>query len=215
MSARDDFGSDAGRPGGRGGSNGGLANGGVGGGRGGGGGGGGAGRNGGYGSHTGLNTGNQWHGNTAFGRPGGNVQAYGTRRPNGQMTNLKDPYGRPLNPAPAANPAQPIQNRPPAVPGLLAQPPVPAGYPIEEPLPPTGLMFGNGSLWPGQAVTPPVDDPLPNGGLMYGNGSMWPGQSTLTYNPAQYSPSRPIKEIYDRVPEDPNGIMSGYSIGRR
>lgn len=67
------------------GSSGGLANGGVGGGFGGGaaggraGMGGGSGYNGGYGSHTGLTTGTDIHGNTAFGRAGGDVQAYGMR----------------------------------------------------------------------------------------------------------------------------------------
>lgn len=58
---------------------GGLGNGGIGGGMGGGGMGGGAGRNGGIGSNTGMQTGGTWHGNTAYGRAGGNVQAYGMR----------------------------------------------------------------------------------------------------------------------------------------
>jgi hypothetical protein len=75
MSARDSAG-----PAGPGNSGaGGLGNGGVGGGWGGGGGGVGAGRNGGAGSQTGMRTGTEWHGNTAYGRPGGAVQAYGMR----------------------------------------------------------------------------------------------------------------------------------------
>lgn len=80
MSARDSAG-----PAGPGGGGGGLANGGVGGGFGGGAAGGrggmgaGAGYNGGYGSHTGMTTGTTMHGNTAYGRPGGMVQAYGMR----------------------------------------------------------------------------------------------------------------------------------------
>lgn len=58
---------------------GGTANGGIGGGQGGGGWGGGAGYNGGYQSRQGLSTGNTMYGNSAFGRPGGMAQAYGTR----------------------------------------------------------------------------------------------------------------------------------------
>lgn len=83
MSARD---SESGSSTYKGGSGraGGLGNGGLGGGMGGGGnwgggGGGGAGRNGGIGSKTGLTTGKDWYGNTAFGRSGGRVAAYGTR----------------------------------------------------------------------------------------------------------------------------------------
>lgn len=83
MSARD---SESGSSTYKGGSGraGGLGNGGIGGGMGGGGnygggGGGGAGRNGGIGSRTGLTGGNTTYGNTAFGRSGGRVAAYGTR----------------------------------------------------------------------------------------------------------------------------------------
>lgn len=83
MSARD---SESGSSTYKGGSGraGGLGNGGIGGGMGGGGnygggGGGGAGRSGGIGSKTGLTTGKDWYGNTAFGRSGGRVAAYGTR----------------------------------------------------------------------------------------------------------------------------------------
>ena len=78
MSARD---SESGSSSYRGGSGnaGGLGNGGVGGGSGGGHRGGGAGYNGGIGSRTGLTSGKDWRGNSAFGRAGGPVQAYGTR----------------------------------------------------------------------------------------------------------------------------------------
>lgn len=75
MSARDDFGSSAGRGPGAGG----LGNGGIGGGMGAGSRGGGAGYNGGAGSRTGLTTGTTWHGNTAFGAPGGTATGYATR----------------------------------------------------------------------------------------------------------------------------------------
>lgn len=75
MSARDDFGSSAGRGPGAGG----LGNGGIGGGMGAGSRGGGAGYNGGAGSRTGLTTGTTWHGNTAFGAPGGRATGYATR----------------------------------------------------------------------------------------------------------------------------------------
>lgn len=81
MSARDDFGSSSGTSSAYGGGSGGLGNGGIGGGRGGGGMGGGAGVNGGLGSRTGVTTGSTWHGNTAFGRPGGMAQGYATRDP--------------------------------------------------------------------------------------------------------------------------------------
>lgn len=78
MSARD---AESGSSTYRGGSGnaGGLGNGGVGGGMGGGHRGGGAGYNGGIGSRTGITTGKDWYGNSAFGRAGGNVAAYGTR----------------------------------------------------------------------------------------------------------------------------------------
>lgn len=78
MSARD---SESGSSSYRGGSGnaGGLGNGGVGGGSGGGHRGGGAGYNGGIGSRTGLTSGKDWRGNSAFGRAGGPVQAYGMR----------------------------------------------------------------------------------------------------------------------------------------
>jgi len=95
------------------GSSGGLANGGVGGGFGGGaaggrtGMGGGAGYNGGYGSHTGLTTGTDIRGNTAFGRAGGDVQAYGMRDARslagagmgpslGSYGNFRTPTGQPM-----------------------------------------------------------------------------------------------------------------------
>lgn len=85
MSARDSESGSSTYKGGSG-SAGGLGNGGVGGGMGGGGnhrggsgGGGGAGRNGGINSRTGLTGGNTTYGNTAFGRSGGRVAAYGTR----------------------------------------------------------------------------------------------------------------------------------------
>lgn len=124
MSARDDFGSMAGRPGGYNDRAGGLGNGGIGGGMHSGSMGGGAGRNGGTGSDTGLSTGNKWHGNTAWGRPGGSVQGYGTRRPNGQMVDPRRPDGsRPVISSAisqAAPPVRPAGAPPPAV----AQPPV-------------------------------------------------------------------------------------------
>lgn len=88
-------------------SGGGTSNGGIGGGQGGGIGGGGAGRNGGYGSQTGLTTGTDWHGNTAYGRAGGNVQAYGMRDARslrdagmgptmGTYGNFQTPQGQPM-----------------------------------------------------------------------------------------------------------------------
>lgn len=80
MSARDsESGSSNYKGGSAGRGAGGLGNGGVGGGMGGGGFGGGAGRNGGINSRTGLTGGNTTYGNTAFGRSGGRVSAYGTR----------------------------------------------------------------------------------------------------------------------------------------
>lgn len=115
MPARDDFGSGAGRPGGYGGGAGGLGNGGIGGGMGGGFGGGGAGINGGIGSRTGMTTGNTMYGNTAFGRPGGMVQAYGTKLTNGMMVDPRLPNGarpRPVGPTPTSAP--PVMGRPPA-----------------------------------------------------------------------------------------------------
>jgi hypothetical protein len=78
MSARDSESGSSNYKGGSG-NAGGLGNGGVGGGMGGGHRGGGAGYNGGIGSRTGMTTGKDWYGNSAFGRAGGNVAAYGMR----------------------------------------------------------------------------------------------------------------------------------------
>ena len=172
MSARDDNGS--GWHGGGGSfhnGGGGLGNGGVGGGRGGGGWGGGAGYNGGYQAHYGLNTGNTWHGNTAFGQAGGNVQGYGTRQGYGQITNLRKPDGTPMMPPAPAHPAAAVAAAPAvsvaAVPGLLGG--VPVAPTIEEPLPPV--------------VAPPVPSqplqytfgprPIPMGQYAYDNLSIF------------------------------------------
>lgn len=157
MSARD---SESGSSTYRGGSGnaGGLGNGGIGGGMGGGHRGGGAGYNGGIGSRTGLTTGKDWHGNTAFGRAGGNVQAYGTRDARsldragmgptvGSFGNFRTPTGQAMfagspvqgqsfygrNMGQALSQAQRAQARQPAaVPGLLAEP-VPAAVTEEIP----------------------------------------------------------------------------------
>ena len=106
MSARD---SESGSSSYRGGSGnaGGLGNGGVGGGSGGGHRGGGAGYNGGIGSRTGLTSGKDWRGNSAFGRAGGPVQAYGMRDARslgragmgptvGTYSNFRAPNGQPM-----------------------------------------------------------------------------------------------------------------------
>ena len=95
------------------GASGGLANGGIGGGFGGGAAGGrggmgaGGGVNGGANSRTGMTTGKDWHGNTAYGAPGGAVQAYGMRDAAslaragmgptaGSFGNFKTPQGNPM-----------------------------------------------------------------------------------------------------------------------
>ena len=205
MSARDSESGSSDYKGGSG-SAGGLGNGGVGGGRGGGGnarggGGGGAGRNGGADSRTGLTTGNRWTGNTALGRPGGlarNPQAWGVRP---QPTVSQAPLNRPTYPPSVQVPA--------SVPGVN---PVPQ-YPTEVPIPPSGIMFGDGSLWPGQGVTPPPQNDIPYGGLMFGNGNMWPGQNTMSHNPATYNPAGPGKQFYDRVPQDQ--FMSDASVSQQ
>lgn len=127
MPASEDFGSTSGTSASYAGGAGGIRNGGIGGGRGGGSMGGGAGINGGAGNRTGMTTGNNWHGNTAFGRPGGQVSGYGTMGRNGQISNFRNPDGSPVRPAappgllggtvkPTALPgAVPPTVRPPAV----------------------------------------------------------------------------------------------------
>ncbi len=146
---------------------GGLGNGGIGGGMGGGGNygggmGGGAGRNGGIGNRTGLTTGNRMYGGVAQGRPGGlayNPGAWGVaptpRVGQGPLNRPARPglLGNPtpaavagVNPVPENVPAPPFQD-PMSIYTTLTPPP-------ETPIPPSGLMYGNGSLWPGQAVTP-------------------------------------------------------------
>lgn len=154
MSARDSASGSSTYKGGSGGA-GGLGNGGIGGGMGGGYRGGGAGYNGGAGSRTGLTTGTTTYGNTAFGRPGGNAVAYGTRDAAslgragmgptvGSFGNFRTPSGaamfgnssvqgqsfRGMNMGQALSQANRAQARQPAsVPGLLGGAPVAAAAP--------------------------------------------------------------------------------------
>lgn len=216
MSARDDHGSDwhGGGGGNRGNGAGGLGNGGVGGGMGGGNRGGGAGHNGGIGNRTGLSTGTTWHGNTAFGQAGGNVQAYGTRRPNGQMVDMRNPDGTAIRPAVTQGPL----NRPAtaaAVPGLLDDIPVPASVPQPSVIgflpgwPGTGMWWGNKPHWNNNAAAWPSSaavNSIVTGSTGYAG--YQPGQQLSTGLPS-YDPDGYRKQFYDRVPEDPNGIMSG------
>lgn len=106
MSARDSASGSSTYKGGSGGA-GGLGNGGIGGGAGGGYRGGGSGYNGGAGSRTGLTTGAKMYGNTAYGAPGGVVQAYGMRDARslgragmgptvGSYGNFQTPAGHPM-----------------------------------------------------------------------------------------------------------------------
>lgn len=152
MSARDDFGSMAGRSGGYNDRAGGIGNGGIGGGMHSGSMGGGAGRNGGAGSRTGLTTNSTWHGNTAWGRPGGSVQGYGTRDRNGNIGNRRNPDGSPIiksaisQAAPGA--MAPTGAPPPVIPAAAPAPPVaqtPVGMPPKPPERSLGWLPG----WPG------------------------------------------------------------------
>lgn len=157
---------------------GGLGNGGIGGGMGGGGNwgggggmGGGAGRNGGIGNRTGLSTGTTWHGNAAFGRPGGMASGYGMMR-NGQMTNMRNLDGTPMFVGPLSGNkprARPAGAPPVAVENILAIEDVPPpaapfqdiyGYAWK---PPKDFWAVTApSPWPGQGVTPQGPDPLAN-----------------------------------------------------
>jgi hypothetical protein len=184
MSARDAESGSSTYKGGSG-SAGGLGNGGIGGGMGGGGNhgggmGGGAGRNGGIGNRTGLTTGNRMYGGMAFGRPGGramNPGAWGIR--------------------PSPRVMQGALNRP-ARPGLLGNP-TPASIPGVNPVPEYApLTAFRDPMAMYTTLTPPREAPIPPSGLMYGNGGLWPGQATTPQAPARsyYSDLRAYNSAY-------------------
>lgn len=167
---------------------GGLGNGGVGGGMGGGHRGGGAGYNGGIGSRTGMTTGNTWHGNSAYGRAGGAVQAYGMRDAAslgragmgptvGSFGNFRTPTGQAMfagspvqgqsfygiNMGQALSQAQRAQARQPAAPGLLGGAPTPSAVEQEMALPEYTAVPGPWTPQDPMAVyttlTPPTNVP--------------------------------------------------------
>ena len=202
MSFRDDNGSGYGT--GQNGFGGGGYNGGVGGGMGGGGMGGGAGRNGGMGQQTGMTTGTQWHGNTAFGRPGGTVQAYGMRDPRslanagmgptmGSYSGFKTPQGQAM--FPGMNQSFQGMNMGQALGqaqqqwGLMNQLNNMHSNPAGQPMAPEPGVIPGVRLPPPQAVIPPAPVPQPPP-APYVPGSMapWPGQSAIPNNPPVYSP---------------------------
>jgi hypothetical protein len=219
MSARDSAG-----PAGPGNSGaGGLGNGGVGGGMGGGFGGGGAGRGGGIGSNTGMSTGKDWYGNTAYGRPGGQVQAYGMRDARslgqagmgptaGSYGNFRTPTGqamfagspvqgqsfRGMGMGQALSQAQRAQQawqaqRPASVPGLLGGAPTPASAP-----PATFTPQLPGMFYPPAAAVPQA--PLPD--------EVIPGFDDVYTPPAQVDLPKPTLAApgtYTRSVRTPGG----------
>ena len=177
----------AGRSGGYNDRAGGIGNGGTGGGMHSGSMGGGAGRNGGAGSRTGLTTNSTWHGNTAWGRPGGSVQGYGMRDRHGNIGNRRNPDGSPIIKS-AISEAAPAPMSP-----VGAPPPV--GMPPEVTPPITGP-------WPGQAVPPKPERSLgwlpgwPGTGQWWGNQAPYQNNSGLSRGPSA-SDMRAFKDSYD------------------
>jgi hypothetical protein len=130
-------------------------------------------------------------GGMAFGRPGGfalNSSAWGIRP---QPSIKQGPLNRPARPGFLGNPT------PAAVAGVN---PVPETVPMptfedpmamyttlkpipEAPIPPSGLMYGNGSLWPGQAVTPQAPSRNFYGDLRAYNSAYGPEYAALAGQP--------------------------------
>ena len=179
-------------------------------------------------SRLGLQTGNTWHGNTAFGRPGQQAYGFATssnqgatfgQRPTMQtFSNFRRPDGSAMFPgaggsvqAPNAFAGAAMMQQQMMRPQARPKPggPQPAGAP------PPGQspgFFGGGfqppatmGPWPGQGTWPRKTVP-------WTNPPVYPPTNPFGFRPGAYKPAPGNKMFYDRVPQDGNKMSTSNQV---